>query len=142
MRNLKVFVIGLFLACLGFFFAPRLISPAAFSQSSIGAPSGVSASDGDYATKIGVTWNAVQGATTYQIFRHTTNDPAGAAVVGTTAAPFFFDVTPVVGQQYFYWVKSIDAGGTGTFSQSDTGIRANGVQQGPVSSDSQGAEMN
>lgn len=132
MRKLKVLVLGLFAAFSGLLFAPQIIDTTVSGQSGLGIPSGVSASDGDYATKIGVNWNAVRGATSYQIFRNTTNDSGGAIMVGTTAAPFFFDVTAIVGQQYFFWVKAANGSDTGSFSLADTGVRANGVQQGPV----------
>ncbi len=132
MRRLKLLIIGIFLACAVAIFAPRFVSTIASGQSGPAAPSGVSASDGDYSTKIGINWHAVPGATSYQIYRNTANDTATATVVGTTAAPFFFDISAIVGQPYFYWVRASNTSVTSSFSENDGGLRANGVQQGPV----------
>src|SRR6266850_10244 len=68
------------------------------SGGTLSAPSGVSASDGDYADKVGVMWSTVRGATLYRIFRSTSTDPSSASDVGTTAANYFFDTTAVTSQ--------------------------------------------
>ncbi|MFN8000708.1 MAG: hypothetical protein U0X75_06785 [Acidobacteriota bacterium] len=49
------------------------------------------ASDGSYNNKIGISWDAMRGATRYQVFRHTTNDPSAAVSLGTTAEATFYD---------------------------------------------------
>lgn len=95
-------------------------------------PTGVSASDGAYATKVGIVWDTIRGATTYRIFRHPANDAASAVVLGTTAEGSFFDNSGVAGQTYFYWVRAENGGTVSTLSQPDTGVRANGVINGPV----------
>lgn len=94
--------------------------------SSLLAPTGVVASDGAYSTKIGLTWDTIRGATTYQIFRNTANDPLTAISLGSTAAPNFFDASAVINQTYFYWVRAENGGNVSVLSNPDTGVRANG----------------
>jgi hypothetical protein len=91
----------------------------------------LTASDGDYASKVGVHWQPIRGATTYRIFRNTINDSATATDVGTTAANYFFDTSAVIDQQYFYWVRGENAQTVGGFSNADQGIRAVGIDSAP-----------
>src|SRR5947209_9372965 len=69
-------------------------------------PTGVSASDNQYNSKVGINWETMIGATQYRIFRSTTNDPATAVDIGTTAAGSFFDASATPGQPFFYWVRA------------------------------------
>jgi cytochrome c peroxidase len=111
------------------FFGHRWATSSAIGKNpeiTLSAPTDVTASDGNYADKIGIYWDAVRGATLYRIFRNTTNNPATATVVGTTAANYFFDSTAVAAQNYFYWVKAENGGNTSDFSNSDQGLRAIG----------------
>ncbi|HKO97442.1 MAG TPA: cytochrome c peroxidase [Pyrinomonadaceae bacterium] len=97
------------------------------------APTGVIATDNVYSTKIGVTWDAVRGATLYRVFRNSTNDPVTAVSLGTTASSSFFDNTAVAGQTFFFWVRAENGNVVSPLSQSDPGIRANGLNDfGPV----------
>jgi hypothetical protein len=107
-------------------------SPVVSGQAGLTAPTGVIASDGSYNDKVGLNWNAVRGATSYRIFRNTSNDTSTAISVGTTAQPYFFDPTAVVGQPSFYWVKAENGNISSDFSSPDAGLRAAGTQQGPV----------
>jgi cytochrome c peroxidase len=91
------------------------------------APTGVTASDGSYNNKVGVSWDAMRGAVQYQVFRNTSNDPASAVSLGTTAEAMFFDRTAAQGQTYFYWVRSENANASSSLSASDSGFRANGA---------------
>jgi cytochrome c peroxidase len=103
------------------------------SPSSLAAPTDVVASDNSYSTKVGLTWDAVRGATLYSIFRSATNDPATATSVGTTVQASFFDSTAAAGQPLFYWVRAENGSVVSPFSQSDQGTRANGLTAfGPV----------
>jgi len=90
----------------------------------IAAPTGVIASDSDYANKVGISWDTIRGATIYRIFRNTINDPGSATDVGTTAKNFFFDPTAVVSQNYFYWVRAENGGSVSEVSAPDQGMRA------------------
>lgn len=98
----------------------------------LSAPTGLSASDGDYANKVGVIWNAVRGAALYRIFRNTTNDSSSAVSIGTTPAYYFFDTTAVPTQIYFYWVRAENGGSNSSLSNSDSGVRSVGSFQNPI----------
>ncbi|MBV9210574.1 MAG: hypothetical protein JOZ52_08095, partial [Acidobacteria bacterium] len=107
-----------------------LTTPA--SASLLSAPTGVSASDGDYADKVGIMWSTVRGATLYRIFRSTSSNPSSATEVGTTAANYFFDTTAFVNQNYFYWVRAESGGSSSSLSNSDQGLRAVGNFQSEI----------
>lgn len=131
MKAIKLILVCLCVSLLiGFNY--KSFSPVVSGQSGLTAPTGVIASDGSYNDKVGINWNAVRGATSYRIFRSTTNDPTTGVSVGTTVQPFFFDPTAVVGQPSFYWVKAENGAVSSDFSSAGAGLRAAGTQQGPV----------
>lgn len=131
MLRLKQFVVLFFVLFAVAFYGFRHAAPTVSSQSSgadsLAAPTGVTASDGNYANKVGILWATVRDATSYRIFRSTNNNPAAAADVGMTAANYFFDTTAAAGQTYFYFVRAENSGATSDFSQPDQGTRANGT---------------
>jgi cytochrome c peroxidase len=130
MQRIKIFVFLLFFLFTFAFYGYQWITPTVNGQGGGGtlfAPNGVTVSDGNYADKIGIMWEVVRGATTYRVFRGTTNNPAQATDVGTTQANYFFDTTAAVNQTYFYWVKAENASAASVFSASDTGLRAVGT---------------
>ncbi len=92
----------------------------------LSAPTSFGASDGAYATKVGLTWDVIRSATVYEIFRNKLNDPPSASQVGTTASLIFFDTTAVTEQSYFYWVRARNGSLVSDFSIPDQGFRANG----------------
>jgi len=98
---------------------------------SLAAPTEVTASDNAYSTKVGIGWNAITGANLYRIFRNTTNNSATAIAIGTTAEGTFFDTTATPGQTFFYWVRAENGSIISSVSTPDTGVRANGVINGP-----------
>ncbi len=91
------------------------------------APTGVTASDGSYNHKIGVSWDAMRGATRYQVFRGAASAAASAVSIGTTVEAIFFDRTAVAGQSYFYWVRAENANAASGLSAPDTGFRGSGA---------------
>ncbi len=134
MRTIKLSIIFALLSISVSLVAHRLLPGfrATGQATSLSAPSDVSASDGVYSTKIGITWDAIRGATLYRIFRSTSNDSSTAIVVGTTAEASFFDTTANGGQTFFYWVRAENGNVVSSLSASAQGVRANGVINGPV----------
>ncbi len=127
MQRVKRLVLILFLLPLVASIGHRYLFPTATGQSGeLSATTGVIASDGTYSTKVGLTWDTMRGATTYQIFRSTTNDPNSAVSLGSTPAPNFFDTTAVVNQTYFYWVRAENGTVVSGFGVPDQGVRAAG----------------
>ncbi len=135
MRRVKLFVfLSFFLLTLAFF-GHRILTPSVSGQAggvTLAAPTGVTATDGVYSTKVGLYWDTMRGATRYRIFRNTTDNSATATDVGTTQANFFFDQTAPQGQTFFYWIRSENGSVTSSLSQSEQGFRANGALGGGI----------
>lgn len=53
-----------------------------------------------------VSWNAVEGAVSYQVFRR--SDDAGFSMIGTAATPYYHDETASPGTSYLYRVRAAD----------------------------------
>ncbi|MEP6900860.1 MAG: cytochrome c peroxidase [Actinomycetota bacterium] len=131
MHRIKLFIVFVF--ALVFAASKFSLSPVVVSgQTSLLAPTDVTATDGIYSTKVGLRWDTMRGATIYRIFRNTTDNPEGATDLGTTQANTFFDANAPQGQTFFYWVRSENANTTSGFSQSEQGARANGVLGGGI----------
>lgn len=124
--RLKLVLICLFASVAAFLALDRPRNASSQTTSVLPAPNGISASDSDFIDKIQVSWNVVRGATSYRVFRSTTDDAATAVEVGTTAKSSFLDTTAAVGQVYFYRVKAENSLATSGFSLSDNGLRASG----------------
>ncbi len=132
MRTIKLSIIFALLLVSISLVAHRLLPgfSATGQSGSLAAPNGLSATDNIYSTKIGITWEAVSGATLYRVFRNTANNSAAATAIGTTADSTFFDTTAAVGQTLFYWVRAENGSVVSALSASDSGVRANGTIQG------------
>ena len=103
-------------------FSSSVIGRRAQSETLPSAPTGVSASDGTYTAKIKIGWNAVSGATDYQVWRNTANDSTSASLLATTTATTYEDTIPeTAGVKVYYWVTARNNLGSGAFSQSDSG---------------------
>jgi cytochrome c peroxidase len=131
--TIKVSIIALLLVISALVFANRLLtsSNSAGQTTSLLAPAEVSASDNAYVTKVGINWDTVRGATSYRIFRNTTNNSATATDIGTTAEGTFFDTTATVGQTFFYWVRAENGSLVSPLSAPDQGTRSTGNINGP-----------
>lgn len=94
-----------------------------------GVPASVQASDGAYWDRVRVSWEAVTGAATYEVYCDVAADPADAAVVIGTTSNTQFDhfateqsSIPAEGVEYHYWVVARSADGlTSKPSASDLG---------------------
>lgn len=89
-------------------------------------PENVSATDGSDPDKITVTWDAVVGATEYEVYRRTDdtrpNKPSDipvAVVSGFT----WIDTTALDSQLYRYWVKAANSFGRSIASEKEFGSR-------------------
>jgi thermolysin len=86
------------------------------------APTNVVASDGTYSNKVRVTWSRVSVANSYEIWRATRNDASAAVWMENTAGTRYDDFAVTVGVPYYYWIKAKGDGGTGGFSEPDSGF--------------------
>ncbi len=69
-----------------------------------------------YCDHISVVWPQVQSATTYQVFRNSTNDSASAQPIHTTSATSWDDYSVVQEAFYYYWVKACNTCGCSGFN--------------------------
>ena len=76
-------------------------------------PSDVTAAAGGW--RVGVSWSAVAGATSYEVLRASMGSPSFTSL-GTTTGTQFFDQSVTSGATYQYGVKSISAGGASALS--------------------------
>jgi fibronectin type 3 domain-containing protein len=68
-------------------------------------PTGVSASKGTFFEQVKLTWTAVAGATSYNIYR--SQDPSvPGSVFDTATTPTYYDTTVDGTQVYYYWVEA------------------------------------
>jgi fibronectin type 3 domain-containing protein len=86
-------------------------------------PTGVTASDGTFTDKVQVSWTASTGATSYQVYRNTSDSSSGATQLGTPAASPYDDTSATPGATYYYFVKGCASAGCTDFSASDSGYR-------------------
>ena len=87
------------------------------------APTNVIATDGNDRGDVVVTCPLVSGATSYEIWRGTSNDSSSAAKIGTCIRGVYHDTSATSGITYYYWVKAVSSVGTSAFSSSDSGYR-------------------
>ena len=85
------------------------------------APQNVVASDGTYLDKVVLAWSAVSNATSYEVWRGTTNTSTSATKVTDVSGTSYDDTAAAAGTTYYYWVKSVNDAGAGPFSASDSG---------------------
>jgi hypothetical protein len=90
---------------------------ALYPPSALAAPTGVSAT-ATTSTSVGISWNAVSGASTYEVHRSAANNAASFTQIAScnTASLSCTDSTAAAGSAYLYKVR---AGTTGTFSSPD-----------------------
>jgi len=99
---------------------------------SLPTPTGVSASDGEFADKVQLTWLQLSAATHYQVWRNTANNVSGGAQLAEIAGSdntSYEDISANIDVIYYYWIraKTVTAHGQeflSKFSNSEMGYRA------------------
>jgi xyloglucan-specific exo-beta-1,4-glucanase len=82
-------------------------------------PTGLNATSGD--AQVTLTWTAVAGASSYNIYRSTGPSAAGAKI-GSSSATQFTDTTASNGTTYYYAVSAGNAVGEGAVSAPSAGV--------------------
>jgi len=92
-------------------------------SSPLSAPTNVIATEKILASNVTVTWNAVQGAIIYEVWRATQLPLTGGKPtrVGALDGLSFLDTSMVCGTPYYYWVKARDSWGASKYSVYDIG---------------------
>jgi len=129
-QGLKLAVISVFVLVALVFVSGNLFDSIVEARSAgvgLPAPTGLTASDNSYYTKVGLHWDTMKGANLYRVYRSLTNSNGSATEIGTTAANYFFDTNTTQGTPYFYWVKAENGVNQSAFSESDSGTCAPGT---------------
>jgi fibronectin type 3 domain-containing protein/V8-like Glu-specific endopeptidase len=87
------------------------------------SPGGLSASDGSYVDRVGLSWSASLGAIYYQVYRSTSSGGA-KTLLGEPAETSYDDTSATPGDTYYYWVKACNDVGCSDYSAYNTGWRA------------------
>ena len=96
-------------------------------------PINIQASDGTYMDKVKVTWTASPEATSYTIYRATSNSRRATKVtVGTTSDTTYDDTTASIMKTYYYYITATNSYGTSGYSAYDTGYRSDGRPSVPT----------
>jgi fibronectin type 3 domain-containing protein len=89
-------------------------------------PAGVSASDGSFKDKVQITWNAVSGASHYQVYRALYSSGLGiSAISGWQIGTSYDDKSVNLSIVYYYWVKaaaSSSGSNASGYSEYDSGF--------------------
>ena len=75
------------------------------NASSIPAPTGVSASNGSYTSYVQVSWDSVSSATTYAIYRSTSENGTYLQIADSPSSPYN-DTSAAAGTTYYYKIKA------------------------------------
>jgi xyloglucan-specific exo-beta-1,4-glucanase len=95
-----------------------------------GLPAGLNATAGDAQVTLG--WTAVAGASSYNVYRSTSPDSAGAKV-GSSATTQFTDTSLSNGSTYYYAVAASNAAGEGTRATLAGGVTPTAASSGTPS---------
>ncbi|NJN45489.1 MAG: fibronectin type III domain-containing protein [Candidatus Competibacteraceae bacterium] len=93
-----------------------------------GIPTGVSASDGTFEDLVNISWNAVSGATFYEVARSDIGATTGT-VIGSSSTTSFDDTTVSPESPHEYRVRACNDAGCSEFSDPDQGFRAGMMTQ-------------
>ena len=87
----------------------------------LSSPAGFSASDGTYNGRVMLSWQAVTGAASYEVWRGASEDIGSASLLASTASASCEDGSASPGIRYYYWAKARTATRDGDFSLPDAG---------------------
>jgi PKD repeat protein len=96
-------------------------------------PSGVTASDGAFPDRVRVAWSPSPSASSYELWRGTSEVSASATLLDTTSATTLDDTSAAAGTTYWYWVRAKNDQGVSPFSIPDSGfVQVCGATATPV----------
>lgn len=98
-------------------------SPETGYRAALLQPQSVVASDGEFTNKVRVIWQAVDNASSYEVWRNTITDRTSAVRIGDSAATGYDDQTTTQGAYYYYWIRAANYEGYSRYSDSDYGWR-------------------
>jgi subtilase family serine protease len=87
------------------------------------APTGVDASYGTYESKVRISWNSVDGADLYRVYRCSSSTTSSCSRITTTSRTTYDDTRGATGTRYYYRVKAHNSSGYSDFSTYDIGYK-------------------
>jgi fibronectin type 3 domain-containing protein len=90
-------------------------APTTFTYTPAGTPAGLTAASGEN-SQVGLSWNAVDGATTYNVKRYTASGGPYYSLLVNLAATNYTDTGLVNGMGYYYVVSAVGGNGPGAYS--------------------------
>ena len=112
--------------------------PAAGYRSLAVPTAGLSATSGSNTANVTVSWTAVSGANSYEVYRANANDPTGTnkALIGSPTGVSYADTNAETGLTYYYWVKSCYNGNcSAAYSSAVSGWRGLNTTAGVAATD-------
>jgi fibronectin type 3 domain-containing protein len=94
----------------------------------------VSASDGTYSDKVRVSWSPIQGATSYTLYRGT-SDAGYNMTISNLTTTSYDDYSALTGAVYYYWVQAVCDMDESSLGGSDTGYRNYAAPAGVAATD-------
>ncbi|MBI2439838.1 MAG: M4 family metallopeptidase [Lentisphaerae bacterium] len=83
----------------------------------------ISATDGDYADRIRISWSAISGATDYLLYRNSVNNSNQAQIIVTNTSATYDDTAVVPGSLYYYWMQARNGAVITPLTAVDSGYR-------------------
>ncbi|MFC2083397.1 hypothetical protein ACFLSG_05130, partial [Candidatus Bipolaricaulota bacterium] len=102
------------------------------SCGAVSAPTGVSAADGVSCDSVKISWDAMPGAASYEVFRATSSGGSYTSI-GTTGSTSYNDSTAALATTYYYKVQATGACGSSELSDWDEGSLISGLPAAPAS---------
>jgi len=78
----------------------------AYLDTTLSAPTGVSASNGTYTDKVYISWNTVSGASYYKLYRAASETGTKTAITNWVTSHTYYDYDVTPGTHYFYFAKA------------------------------------
>ena len=89
-----------------------------------GAPQDLTASEGSISGDVDLSWQPLDGATEYEVWRDQAGRIGHASYVETTPTPLFTDSNVAAGMAYTYWVRALNGQAAGALSAAVVGFAA------------------
>ena len=96
-------------------------------------PTSVNASDGDFHSRIEVSWSSVSGATHYNVFRCSSTSTSDCVPVGGATTTFYADFNVNTETYYIYRIRACNSEGCSDLSDLDPGFCVSAPPSKPYS---------
>jgi hypothetical protein len=88
---------------------------AYYQPEPLSIPSNFGASE-NYYDKIAITWNSVQNANQYEIYRSPQSSQSSSTKIASTYSSYYYDYEVSEGNTYYYWIRAKNNYGSSSFN--------------------------